>query len=142
MVRERSVTTNYTAAATWLSRDATLLREQQRFPGADHLLGLAAECVLKSVLIGLGVTPEPDGNIKRQYRQHLPGLLSEFRNFSPNPYTQHFPPGKSLFDGWRVDDRYSECAHVDEARLQQHEADAQIIFAMFDEAIRQGHVQS
>jgi hypothetical protein len=138
------VPTNFTAAARWQKQDSERLRAQSSYAGADHLLGLSVECALKSVLIGLGVRPDASGDIdksQRRFRKHMPELFDEFKTYSGNPYVQELPPTMNPFEHWKIDDRYSACEHLDEARIRAHEADAAIIFAMFQKAIDGGHFQ-
>ncbi|NCO57636.1 MAG: hypothetical protein GW870_05590 [Deltaproteobacteria bacterium] len=44
---------DYAAAATRHFRDGVLLEEGRRVANADQLFGLAAECAIKSALVGL-----------------------------------------------------------------------------------------
>lgn len=116
-------------------RDAELLEAGGRYANADHLAGYAAECGLKSILIGfLGSqatngrprTPKSGGGYIEH--GHLPGLWGEVatvtsgqaagRGFAslivqPNPFTD-----------WSIHDRYKDGAAVSAGRALAHIAAA------------------
>jgi len=62
---------SYDEAAVRHWEDATLLREGRRFPNADQLAGLAAECAIKAAMVLLPHFRGPDGRLQETYHQHV-----------------------------------------------------------------------
>ena len=96
---------DYADAAQRHFDDAELLHLQTpcRLANASHLYGFAAECAMKSIMLGA----KSKGNTPRV---HLPALLKEFKNHSVakgnaqlvNVVTNHV----AKFSSWAVEQRY------------------------------------
>jgi hypothetical protein len=91
--------------------DALLLDQRQRYGNADHLYGIAAECMLKAIMVGLGAPVSNRGNPQDQaHRTHINELWGEFCAFvggaggsSYLPFPSHHRP----FADWNVSQRYA-----------------------------------
>ena len=68
---------DYAATAKRHWDDAEFLRENNRLPNADQLYGLAAECSLKAIMVGLGA-PVVQG---MPSRNHIDDLWAEYQVF-------------------------------------------------------------
>ena len=125
------ILTDYLAAAKRHHADGNSLASSHP-PLADHILGIAAECALKAILVHLNFPLDKYGNLKfvkqlNAGRGHLPGFLAEFRILQGNPYVQDLPQPvqgqPDLFSEWSIHDRYSDASHIDAARIQRHQQD-------------------
>jgi hypothetical protein len=98
--------------------DATRLETARgtSFGNASQLFGFSAECSLKALLIGLGLTTDADGSVRDRRRfGHLPFLWREFTTFAQGrngaKYVSFLNPGtpnryQDSFQNWSVDHRY------------------------------------
>ncbi len=128
--------------------DAELLHREARLANADQLYGLAAECVLKRLAIGLGwVTTTTDGDLAKSatskaIRRHVDGLWGEFqaRQSGLTSRTWSLLLATNPFADWSIDQRYCAAADVpDEPRLSAHRAAAEASLRALDEwALSQG----
>ncbi len=63
--------------------DASFLFDADKFPNADHLFGVSAECALKAIMKALGMPVRQDGAPqKREHRVHINNLWDEFIAFA------------------------------------------------------------
>lgn len=111
--------TNYPESAKRHLRDAECLwnaNDAARLPNASQLFGLSAECALKAVLIGLGVTTHlvHGGVADTHHYGHLPGLWHQFAAYCSGALGAKYlamlapAPGVSEpFARWNVNDRYA-----------------------------------
>ncbi|MFE2375846.1 hypothetical protein [Streptomyces sp. NPDC059398] len=134
-------TTDYPCAGERHFTDACYLHDDGRLLTADHLFGLAVECLMKGLLLRFGTAygvsmrrkPETDdkdsnrpwwdnpGTGKREPLGHwsevvqaLPILLSG----RSAPSLHHAVARLSAdFDTWVVDDRYTDGAHLEPALM-------------------------
>src|SRR5262249_45629854 len=103
---------NYTHSARRLLTDAFALWSHGTRESAAHLCGLAAECALKSILIGLGVVvPTADGQVPQGWRTHIDRAWGQFQmNLQGHrgaAYAALLPATvPPPFDGWLVNHRY------------------------------------
>ena len=104
--------TNYQESAFRHLRDADYLWNDARHANASQLYGMGAECALKAVMIGLGVSTLPDGSVQR--RIHFPNLWNEFMLFASGrlggKYAAAIQPSSTAltpFSTWDVAHRYS-----------------------------------
>jgi hypothetical protein len=115
--------TDFLDAAHRHLMDARLLdRKHGRYANADHLYGIAAECMLKAIMVGLGATLSTKGNLQeRAHRQHIDTLWGEYCAFAAGrggiSYLP-FPSHHCLFAGWRIDQRYAPERHFTAGHLQ------------------------
>ena len=109
--------------------DAELLYGRERWPNADHLYGLSAECGLKAVMQRLGMPAK----ICRKYRKHVDELWPKFEDFAQERdgarYLELRPDGKPFAD-WSIHDRYANRKHFDQGRVGPHREAAQGIRVM------------
>jgi hypothetical protein len=110
-----SVSYHYTDSADRLLADAVQLWAHGSQESAAHLAGLSAECMLKSILVGLRVvTTGADGQIPRiptnkKVRVHIDLLWTEFLNsLGGRVGAAYLPllPASNPFYDWLVDHRY------------------------------------
>lgn len=131
---------NYCVAAQRSYRDADLLEQQQRLANADHLYGLAAECALKAVLVGLGVIP-PAQDPPRVWRKHIDQLWNEYFTYTSGPgLGRYLVAADCPFHGWRVDHRYEDEALFTAERVSQHARGARTVVALLQQAMLDGVV--
>lgn len=113
---------DYAAAATRHFNDATLLEKNSRLANADHLLGFAAECAIKSALV-----EHPrlltDGKLTSAYHKHVNQL------WGPAQVTgvqKRYPKllavlkGQQAFHDWTADQRYEPDGLVTPDILDRH----------------------
>ncbi|TRW94525.1 SAM-dependent methyltransferase [Candidatus Methylobacter oryzae] len=93
-------------------KDANDLFNNKRYANADHLYGLAAECALKAVMIGLDPSlVDENGDLLNQGDKiHINKLWQHFGFFLQNrvasPYLAHLSPRNNPFNNWNVNSRY------------------------------------
>lgn len=94
---------DYAAAAPRWLEDANHLYAAQRYPGASHAYGLAAECAIKSAIERV---PGADRELPRK---HIPDLADDakrwlqgrrFRGLNQLLQTRHY------MRNWSIDNRY------------------------------------
>lgn len=138
--------------------DGCFLQADRRHPNADHHFGVAAECAVKALLVGLGVRTDAAGNIDRPYRRHMgelfeptPGaqtnLCAEFSAFvrgrSGARYLPRLPDGETLedlFEDWSIDQRYVESCDIRPARVHDHFRAARALLVCLERAESDGVV--
>lgn len=144
-------------------QDGRYLQDDRRQPNADHHFGVAAECAVKALLVGLGVQTDPAGNIDRSYRHHLgeafefgPGsrgsarqtnLCAEFgmylRGHRGARYLPKLPEGEALedlFADWSIDQRYCESDDIRAAQVHTHARAARALLSCLERAQQDGIV--
>lgn len=103
--------TDFLDAAHRHLADARLLDREQRYPNADHLYGIAAECMLKAIMVALGAPVSSKGNLhERAHKTHIDLLWSEFCAFvggAGGASYLPFPPGYRPFPDWDINQRYA-----------------------------------
>lgn len=93
-------------------KDANSLFDNRRYANADHLYGLAAECALKAVMVGLAPTLVDKNSdfLNQADKIHIDKLWNHFRFFlqgrSASSYLAHVP-GSNPFNKWTVNSRYA-----------------------------------
>lgn len=105
--------------------DAEMLFDKKRYANADHLFGLAAECALKAVMVGLDpMLIDKNGDLLNDGdRKHVDKLWGHFRLFlqgrSASSYLIHVS-GNNPFNGWNVNSRYSHEKFFTKAHVLTH----------------------
>ena len=122
--------------------DAELLFGEARWANADHLYGLSAECGLKAIMLGLGMSVDAEGTpCKQEHRQHMPGLVPVFRDFTHQrgggAYLASLPGGNP-FSGWSIHDRYANRNRFDRADVAPHRNAADRVCRMVERAKQDG----
>ncbi|MBR2514420.1 MAG: hypothetical protein IKE45_10455 [Halomonas sp.] len=123
--------------------DGELLLTAQRLANADHLLGLSAECSLKAVMLGLGMTLRPSGAPEeRRHQVHINRLWDEFQTFASDRGGAHYAAILSRvpapFDGWNISDRYASRADIEPASVSRHQLGARRARTCLQEAMLDG----
>jgi hypothetical protein len=118
------MTTNYRDAAVRHFVDGDTLNRATRHANADQLFGLAAECALKAVMVGLGMQVTKNG-APRDYahKVHMPELWMAFQSFAEGRLgSRYLEPlsHRNPFDDWRVDQRYWVSSSIGAARAKYH----------------------
>lgn len=131
------VATNFYQAARRHQHDAALLHGEGRLGGADHLYGLAAECALKAILVGLGEIKNPDK--PQPYKKHIETLWGQFDAYMQGHGAQRYglPSGKP-FDKWHVEQRYEDDAWFATAPVDDHRQAAAQTIALLQKAVVDG----
>jgi len=89
---------------------AEVLDSNGKIADSAHLLGLAAECAIKSVLLGSGaITLNQDGGFPEKYKVHIEKLVSLLPAIgSGRKWPGYHAKIQSIgyFATWNADDRY------------------------------------
>ena len=139
------MSTNYCQAARRHFEDADLLHQNKRLPNADQLYGLAAECALKAVVVGLGAQTDSDGGLTRPLRHHVDRLWIEYEAFVSGRTAHRYLTPLARFEGnpfdeWRVDQRYAPSEEIPPRRLFRHKRAARACGAALQRALSDGVV--
>ncbi len=131
---------NFRMAAQRTYRDAAHLEDGKRIANADHLYGLAAECALKAILVGLGVIP-PSAPPPKTWWKHINLLWNQYSTYvSGHHHSSYLVTSTNPFADWVVDHRYEDEALFTEARLRAHAAGALAAGLLLEQAILDGVV--
>ena len=133
----------FTAAASraWIDAEALFLGSRHGTP--DHLYGVAAECALKAVLVGLGAFPPSGPTTRRPWMVHVNKLWAEYSGYVSGlaGRTTLVPGGPNPFSGWLADHRYEEDATFSVGRVAAHRGGAQTAMAILERARVDGVVR-
>jgi hypothetical protein len=94
-------------------QDADSLFDNKRYANADHLYGLAAECALKAVMLGLDPTiVDKNGDfLNASDKKHIDKLWDHFRLFlqgrNASSLLIHISSSNNPFHKWTINSRYS-----------------------------------
>lgn len=134
--------TDYLAAAVRWRRDLNLLPPEASIESADHIAGLAAECVCKVLLHRFGAMPAADGGLaERRLRVHLPAILDELLCIaSGHSAVEIFArlPQTDPFRDWAIDDRYVVDGVITSAAYNAHRAALDQLFSSLQAAALDG----
>ena len=125
--------------------DAGFLLDKNRMANTDHLLGMAAECALKAVMLALGMRLKTDGSPEEaQHKVHINLLWNEFVTFANNRGGAHYA-GPLLgilnpFDTWNVSQRYYHQSLFLSGVVQQHQNAAEMTMRILQKAVLDGVV--
>lgn len=113
---------NYADAAIRHWKDANLLEDNNAVENADQLLGLAAECAIKSVLEKFPSFIN-DGRLGVFYKQHINVLWGRVNHQSYHrayPRLAAFLKTSNDFDDWDVEQRSFSSGHLTNEKLLIH----------------------
>ncbi len=90
--------------------DAEILLGERNFANADHFFGIAAECSLKAVMVGLGMDTHADGTPKNKaHKVHANLLWAAFQSFAQGRMAARYLEPidiSSPFSDWDINQRY------------------------------------
>jgi hypothetical protein len=142
-------TSDFKAAARRHYKDAQFLLGGDRWPNADHLAGVAAECALKAMLLGyFGVALNQRGIPQHPHNprstlghvNHLWGELSQIVTGRAGPAFTALVAGPTPFATWDVADRYSDGSAITQQEARGHVNAAKTIIGMLEQAMLTGAV--
>lgn len=138
---------DFKAAARRHHRDAQFLIDDRRWPNADHLAGVAAECGLKAILLdhrGARLDPRNRpvwGQASKRLDLHIKQLWDEVRLVVAGrsaPVFAALVTGSVPFANWEIADRYSDGNTITKRRAREHLDTAKAIMEVLEQAIRDG----
>lgn len=141
---------DFKSAARRHYRDSRFLLGDKRWPNADHLAGVAAECGLKAILLGyfgatLNQRKMPIWGPSSKRLGHVDGLWGELpliisgRAAGP-VFTALVAGTPEPFAAWDVADRYSDGSGITEQQAQGHADKAEEILKILEQATITGVV--
>ena len=134
--------TDFSDAARRHFADGDHLFARNRFANADHLYGLAAECGLKAIMVGLkpNLKCSTRGIIK-SYQVHIDKLWNQFLALATGrlgaKYSAHLDPANP-FSNWTVDQRYSHSTCVNSSIVINHQKAVESIKKALQDAQNDG----
>jgi hypothetical protein len=91
--------------------DAEILFDKGHRANADHLFGIAAECSLKAVMVGLGMDTHSSGTPKdKAHKVHINLLWAAFHSFAQGRMAARYLEAigtESPFSNWDIHQRYA-----------------------------------
>lgn len=125
--------------------DAGFLFAKNRMANTDHLLGMAAECALKAIMLALGMGLRADGNPEEsQHRVHINLLWDEFVSFAEGRggarYSELLHGTPNPFHAWDVSQRYHHQSLFSRGEVEQHQSAAQKTMLIMQKAFYDGVV--
>lgn len=120
------MTTDFYNAFLRHMADADLLLNNNRWANADHHYGLAAECLLKALLLRQGVSSDAHGDIandasSRPYKVHINKLWQRYTSFSQRR-NSYCLPRHNPFHDWDITQRYAHDSEITEQTARAHAA--------------------
>ena len=121
--------------------DAELLFGKNRWANADHLLGLAAECGLKYLMVAFdmpidGATGSPQN---KDDKVHVNKIWERYESYlSGANYTKYYLPQDNLFKNWDVAQRYVHRKCITKTMAENHQKGTEIICALIKKATEEG----
>ena len=112
--------------------DAEFLFGDSRWPNADQLYGMSAECGLKTMLEIMGVP------IKSSHRAHVDWLWGKFRSEVEAWGEARYAVEGDPFSDWSISERYAHGSHVDRRKAERHREGAEQVFRRLEEATTDG----
>ena len=113
--------------------DAKILFDNDRWPNADQLYGLSAECGLKKVLERkFGV------KIKDEYRDHVNKLWGEYCSVVEATSEARYAVEGEPFSDWSIGQRYAHSCHVGKEKAQRHREGAEQVVDIMKKAKEDG----
>jgi hypothetical protein len=141
---------DFSAAARRHHQDARFLLDDRRWPNADHLAGVAAECGLKAILLGyfgatLGNNSRPVWGQPAKTLGHVNHLWSELPLIISGRSAPVFAaliagPPPQPFASWDIADRYSDGNTITEQYAREHLDMTKKIMGLLEQAVLNGVV--
>jgi hypothetical protein len=125
--------------------DAGFLFAKNRMANTDHLLGMAAECALKAIMLARGMGLRADGSPEEsEHRVHINLLWDEFLTFSSNRdearYAGPLLGDSNPFETWDVSQRYHHQSLFSRGGVEQHQSAAEKVMRILQLAVLDGVV--
>jgi len=116
--------------------DAERLFGGQRWPNADQLYGISAECGLKKLMMRFGMRLDADGSPGGADKVHADRIWARYESYrSGHPVGGSFAlPTPNPFSDWNVSQRYAHSSDVDQTRAQSHRNAAQAVEGLVRQA--------
>lgn len=126
------MSTDYLDAAWRHHNDATLLYEKERWPNADQLYGLAAECGLKAIMQALGMRLGKHGAPEeRRHRVHIDTLWDEYQTFVFGREAEQLAAlGTNVFTDWSIHQRYWSTRKIERDAVDRHKNGAETVWRL------------
>lgn len=124
--------------------DAERLWDAARYPNADHLFGLAAECGLKALMLQLGMKPDSRGVPPAKDRLHINQLTSRYLSYMRGPqarnkcYQLPWNATTDPFVDWDVSQRYEQSSSFQPSVVGKHRDGARRVAGMVRAGAQQG----
>ncbi|MFV3076567.1 SAM-dependent methyltransferase [Niveispirillum fermenti] len=123
--------------------DAERLFQSGRLANADHLYGIASECGLKRLMVAFGMAVDTltgDPTDVNKDRKHVDVIWARYETYRSGHHkgTGYPLPASNPFGDWAVNQRYAHQGNFDAARVQPHQAAAQIVCELIKKASREG----
>jgi hypothetical protein len=117
---------NYADAALRHWKDAQLLERENCVENADHHYGIAAECAIKKVLVGLPAFSN-SGVLTESYKEHINILWGKVNHQSlqksyPNLLARL--KERNSFSDWEIGQRYSADGSISKVAMELHKKSA------------------
>ena len=103
--------------------DAEFLFGDSRWPNADQLYGLSAECGLKTIIESLDVPIRPGSD----YWSHVNELWPKFHTLVKDRNEMQYVMADDPFSNWLIGDRYTDGSHIDRKTAIRHREAAALI---------------
>ena len=123
--------------------DAECLFDVGRWPNADHLYGLSAECGLKAAMESLRLEVDPQGRLERRHWMHVNDLWTRFRTFAQGTAGRWFLnalPNGDPFSNWSIQNRYAHRRHFAEGDVAAYRHAAGVVRTMIRRAEQDGRI--
>lgn len=122
--------------------DAELLFKSNRWPNADQMYGLSAECGLKALMRRSRMPVVRFGVPKSsKHKKHVNELWPEFfafvRGRIGGRYLHLIPVGNP-FTNWSIGDRYAHSHHFRKSAVEPHRKAARRVYSMINTAKKDG----
>jgi hypothetical protein len=118
--------------------DAELLFEDQRWPNADHLYGLASECGLKRLMVAFGMVISAQGDpTKNEDRKHINELWLHYGSYQSG-HLGYTLPHQNPFHNWHVAQRYAAKSQFDEQQVCSHRLGTRAVIELIHKARNDG----
>ncbi len=127
--RGTAMADSFPDAARRHRNDARSLAASNRFQNAGHLLGFAAECLAKEILLSAGITIDKTSG----FREHFPALGRKIRTHGRTRVMALLTPvvsSTTFLSGWEAEGRYEQNVpmHNAEARFKSWQVDVDSLF--------------
>lgn len=135
--------TDFLDAAKRHFQDAEHLHSEGRLPNADQLYGLAAECALKAIMLGLNImTLDARGRpIDGRHQVHIDKLWGEFASAASGRQASKYASqlgSKNPFVDWGIYQRYWHSQHIEKSHVEDHRNGAHRAHAVLLQAEEDG----